>query len=593
MRRGKEVRLTSSTTEGGAGHGPPHEQARLLRAVAESSRVLIRNPDLAAAAVQAARLLGEAAAVDRVNVFRYDHDARAAALFADWCRAGVTSLRELDAGPFGYSDFEEVFRPTMAGEVYRAALREKSGRNYDLNARTDTLSDLHVPIFVESRFWGLLNLDDCTTERRWSCGEIELLRAAAEALAAAVRRQELEHDRRRQAEERTACADRLRRLMEAVVNASCFLLDEADFDAGVRRWLAEIAGAAGASRAAVGDYADGPITAAPPPVNRIAWAREGLAPADGFALPATADFDAWTERLRRGETVWAVYDDLTDPASRRYWEATGCRAGVIVPVAVDRIRSRWLYLDFEQARPRDPAVEAVLRTAAELLASALRWKRAVESAAAERSARDAAVLDERSRLAREFHDTVAQGLVGILMQARAAAAGGDVRGHLAVIERLAEENITEARRSVAALRRPVVGGQGLAEGLRGMVARLAGGTGMTVRFTAAEPLTADGFPVEDELFFIAQEAVGNAVRHSRGSRIEVDLTAGPEGVGLSVADDGVGFDPSATPAGRFGILGMAERAERSGGSLTVISEPGRGTLVVAVWNRGASAARPP
>jgi GAF domain-containing protein len=168
----------------------------LLAAVAHAAEVLTRTPDLPLALVEAGRVLGEAAGVDRVNVFRYDHDGPAGFLYAEWARAGVTPTSQIDAGPYGYAEYAEVWRPLLAGEVYHSPLPEKTGANAALNVAMNTKTDLFVPVFVEEHFWGTLNFDDCTTERAWTDGEIDVLRTAAAAVAAAVRREGLERRER-------------------------------------------------------------------------------------------------------------------------------------------------------------------------------------------------------------------------------------------------------------------------------------------------------------------------------------------------------------------------------------------------------------
>lgn len=91
--------------------------------------------------------------------------------------------------------------------------------------------------------------------------------------------------------------------------------------------------------------------------------------------------------------------------------------------------------------------------------------------------------------------------------------------------------------------------------------------------------------VESELYRVAQEAVANADRHAAARRIDVTLAFDADRVVLVVRDDGRGFDPAAVPAGH-GLVGMQERMDRAGGRVTIVSEPGRGTEVVAVVPTG-------
>jgi hypothetical protein len=148
----------------------------LLAAVAHAAEVLTRTPDLPQALAEAGRVLGEAAGVDRVNVMRYDHAAHAGFLYAEWARVSVAPVSQIDPGPYGYADYAEVWRPLLAGEIYHSPLPEKTGVNAALNVASKTKTDLFVPVSVEGRLWGALNFDDCTTERAWTGGEIDVLR---------------------------------------------------------------------------------------------------------------------------------------------------------------------------------------------------------------------------------------------------------------------------------------------------------------------------------------------------------------------------------------------------------------------------------
>ncbi|MEW6636556.1 MAG: GAF domain-containing sensor histidine kinase [Actinomycetota bacterium] len=195
-------------------------------------------------------------------------------------------------------------------------------------------------------------------------------------------------------------------------------------------------------------------------------------------------------------------------------------------------------------------------------------------------------LEERNRLAREIHDTIAQGLTAAALQLESADALLDADREKArtAIERalsLTRSNLEEARRSVLDLRAAPLEGRPLAKALRSLVDRWETETGVTARLlsvNAARPLPPG---VEVALYRICQEALNNVARHADAGRATVRLVATPERVSLAVEDDGRGFDPSRVPEGRHGLLGMRERAEALGGTLAVRSAPGRGTKVEA------------
>ncbi|MFC5748882.1 sensor histidine kinase [Actinomadura rugatobispora] len=187
-------------------------------------------------------------------------------------------------------------------------------------------------------------------------------------------------------------------------------------------------------------------------------------------------------------------------------------------------------------------------------------------------AREAGVNDERRRLAAEIHDTIAQGLAGIVTQLQAAQDTTDP-AHVRRAHALARESLREARRSVRNLAPAHLEHDTLPEALKKIVA-----THPTARLTltgTVEPLHEE---IEATLLRIAQEALANAIRHAAADRVGVTLSYMDDEVTLDVRDDGRGFTG---PTRGFGLNGMRERAERVLGTLEVESEPGQGTAVSA------------
>ncbi len=205
-------------------------------------------------------------------------------------------------------------------------------------------------------------------------------------------------------------------------------------------------------------------------------------------------------------------------------------------------------------------------------------------------AREAGVMDERQRMAGEIHDTLAQGLTGIITQLEAADATGaqptDRRRHVLTAAQLARESLAEARRSVHALRPRPLDGAHLTEALAEAVARWSERTGTAAELATtgtARPLLPD---IEVALLRTAQEALANVAKHAGASWVRLTLSYMEDLVTLDVRDDGGGFDPAAVPAhtpdgGGFGLPAMRERLHRVAGTLAVESEPGAGTAVSA------------
>ncbi|MEV5847826.1 sensor histidine kinase [Streptomyces sp. NPDC051985] len=203
-------------------------------------------------------------------------------------------------------------------------------------------------------------------------------------------------------------------------------------------------------------------------------------------------------------------------------------------------------------------------------------------------AREAGVADERRRLAAEIHDTIAQGLAGIIAQLQVVTNTPDpdqAREHVGRALALARHSLGEARRSVHNLAPVALEHDGLPEALQKTVTEWGERTDTRAEFTVTGTAAQLHEEIAATLLRIVQEALSNTARHARASRVGVTLSYLGEEVILDIRDDGTGFDllavPARTRAGGFGLDGMRARAERIAGTLTVESEPGLGTALSA------------
>ncbi|MFI6386655.1 sensor histidine kinase [Nonomuraea sp. NPDC050547] len=193
------------------------------------------------------------------------------------------------------------------------------------------------------------------------------------------------------------------------------------------------------------------------------------------------------------------------------------------------------------------------------------------------------VLRERARLAREIHDTLAQGLSGIITQLEAAEQAIDdlpaVRNRIAVAKRLARENLGEARRSVDALRPEPLNRARIDLALGDVAARWSSASGVPATVAVDGPRRPLEPDVEATLLRAAQEGLANAAKHAGARRVAITLSYMEDEVTLDVLDDGAGFDADAAPGGGYGLAAMRERAAAVGGTVTVESAPGEGTAL--------------
>jgi len=224
-----------------------------------------------------------------------------------------------------------------------------------------------------------------------------------------------------------------------------------------------------------------------------------------------------------------------------------------------------------------------VQTIAGQVAVALENARLLE---AERHLRDLSIAEERNRMAREIHDTLAQGFLGIIMHLRAMQGAGETaRLHLDEAEKLAQESLQEARRSVWNLQPWRLEGKGLAEALSAELAGLERRALLSTQLVTQGDLKCISPATEATLLRIAQEAFHNTTKYARASRVQVTLAEDEGAIALTIEDDGVGFDPVAAsqtaprPGGGFGLPGMAERAHALGGTMSIESAPGAGCRI--------------
>jgi signal transduction histidine kinase len=265
-----------------------------------------------------------------------------------------------------------------------------------------------------------------------------------------------------------------------------------------------------------------------------------------------------------------------DPAGPE-WQTLDDKFARLVPLTASDNQKIGVLACFFKQRPElsDPVLKAssvlVGLIGRSVLAGDCGWAQAPQQA----------VLEERSRLARDLHDTAAQSLLAVKLQLEIAQEVwkphlDQARTRVGRALELLEQSENELRDTIRSLRDPSLE----AFGLEGALARLADDHHEPpTRFQSAGRVAPLSPTIESDLFRTALEAVNNAVRHSHASQIELRLDYLPRMVRLTVHDDGRGFELNGVPSTGYGLIGMHERASRIGADLTVRSQPGLGTEI--------------
>jgi len=279
-------------------------------------------------------------------------------------------------------------------------------------------------------------------------------------------------------------------------------------------------------------------------------------------------------RVENGKTLGmpAAFDFEILPPWHRTWPAYSLYGLALASVLFGLVR--WTGL---RARHRNAELEQLVQERTAQL------KATMEQLNAETG--HAATLAERDRLAGEIHDSLQQGLSGLMLQLDATLklpiVPTDVRSRLNVARNMVSFTRHEVQHAVWDMESPLLQDTELGEALRKLTALINPGSATIDIAVAGTPVPLAS-TTKHHLLRIAQEAITNAVRHATPRRIAIDLDYRPAAVALSIVDDGVGFDPDEVLSKNihhFGLRGLRTRATKLGGTLQIRSAPGRGTSI--------------
>ena len=575
------------------------ERAVLLSSVQRASSLLLGQSRLGEAVGAAIGIIGQALHCDLVAIGQFlAPDANSELGWIDWKHdwyaQAPTGMR-----PVGMRMNIDDQRQAYA--CYRAGLSHMVG---DLTQwaepaafairSTGARSCFGVPIRVRDRLWGKFT-GACNAVRQWNEAEIETLMLFAAAIGATLEREQLEQARldseraRAEAAEAAAAAlSRRRDLLDAVVQISSDLLRANSLADHGQSIVQRLRVAMAADRAVIIKRL------APGNGSELGWYRidfEAVPPGlrrqmDDPAL-RTMNGDHYVEfveQLMQGRATQILTADIASDEGRHEQEQVGTLSQFVYPVTVDD--ELWGCLccdDVDASRQWDADEIATLRLVASAVASIVKRERLTE----QRINAERDLAEERSRMAREIHDTLAQGFTGVIMQLHSSADAlelgdaDDAGRHLGRALTRARMGLSEARRSVYTLRPPMLENGDLVGALRVAMERVFDGVPIKSELLVHGQALALDEGTAFELFRIAQEALSNAIRHAAATWVAIELHFGPGArMSLAVVDDGRGFVVDTAHAqGGFGLISMRERSRRLGAQLQISAVPGSGTRV--------------
>ena len=439
-----------------------------------------------------------------------------------------------------------------------------------------------MPIFVAGEFIGVVGFDNTRQHRAIDAAELAALETAAGVIGAALHRERLVDDVRR--ERQHAAEERVAELAKAnaVIRGNLErLAGETDLHSFMGHMLLEATRQFGAISGAVIVLKDSLQE-----WRVVAHVRDGQLAQPSFATSVPVAGSVFTTRFAElREPLYLTVEQHEQieiwPGVLAFYRREGAVGSVIYPLVFGARSVGFIVMTFQ----RD--AEEVQRSEL-LVALAQQATLAVQLTRLAYSAKEAAVLMERTRIGQEIHDGLAQAFTGILLQLGAAEEfpscrkrGSELAVTLSRIRGLARDGLAEARRSVMALRLDQTRRAGLELALRQLADRSTVPGGVTCSFDGGGVATGLKPEHEHELLRIAQEAVSNAVRHARPHSVCISMKDEPAHWVLAVTDDGIGMEQSPELSARqgFGLSSMRQRAGAIGGEWQIESEPGRGTRV--------------
>ncbi|HEV2230190.1 MAG TPA: sensor histidine kinase [Steroidobacteraceae bacterium] len=557
---------------------------RLLTATARASRLLLEADDARGAIPGVLGLIGEAAHVDRVSLMETRTGPGGEPLLvvvSEWTAEGVApSSHDPVSCACDERNFSDVCAELRAGRSVCFSPNETPEGHTAPFQGIGTQSKAIVPIFVAGGFIGLVGFDNMRQRRAIDAAELAALETAAGVIGAALHRERLvddvRHEREHSAEERFAELAKANAVIRGNLER---LAGETDLHSFMGHMLLEatrqfeaISGVVIVLKDSLQEW------------RIIAHVRDGQLAEPSFAVKVPVAGSSFTERfgqLREPHYVDVATQPEIWPGVQAFHRSEGAVGTVLYPLVFGARSVGFFILTFRRDA-RDVQRSGLLVALAQQATLAVQLTRLAYSA------KEAAVLMERTRIGQEIHDGLAQAFTGILMQLGAAEEfpsckkrNSELAITLSRIRDLARDGLAEARRSVMALRLDQTRRAGLELALRQLADRSTVPGGVTCTFEGGGVITGLRPEHEHELLRIAQEAVSNAVRHARPHNVRITTTEEAAHWTMAIADDGVGMEqrPELYARQGFGLSSMRQRAGAIGGEWQIESQPGAGTRV--------------
>ena len=580
--------------------GEASQRHRLLGITTCAAKALLNNQDLTRAIAEALQVIGEGIETDRVAIMKH-YDAVDTLgylkMLYEWhSPEAVSQLHHPNLNQISYEGMEDWYREFSRGKAMGGIVENLPEPVRSGQREIEVLSTYAIPIAINDKYWGIIAFDDCKEAKQRNETEISILKTTAVCIGSAIeknrarQRQEqaernilLERQKAEQLEKHNKILAKSDRILAATAEACNILLTGENFDAAIDRALQIIGKTLNTDRVTVIENWHNPFL---PDIPHWRLLYEWDAPhtVSQISLPELSQgsyegIEEWYVLGEEGQSVSCRLSQMSEPF-RSVQEKLGVKVLHAVPIFIEG--KHWGVVCFDDCHREINRSEAelnILKITAACIGGAIEKER--NRMAREKA--ELAILDERNRMAREIHDTLAQAFTGISLQLEAArnilsAQPEAAQKRLLQAKALAKEGITEARRSVRALRPETLEFNNLALALQQLMDNMTNGTGIKTQIIIeGEPELAPDLEVD--LYRIAQEAITNTLRHARAAELTICLMCQTDLVELQIKDNGIGFEPNLVLNNSFGLIGMQERCDRHNGNLLVSSDRHRGTEI--------------
>ena len=603
------------------------ERAKLLGSVAKAANLLLRSADYTTVLSDVVQLLGEAVGSARCSITQDVKHPRsgklAVKLLKEWrinpsvspAHSTHVFFDEDDCLTLD-GDFLGFHQALCRGDVVNFLVADLTPKERDLMEAQGNTSMLIVPIMVQGQCWGEIGFDNCGEPRLYDEAEISILRVAAESIASAIARQAQDEalrnvekavleEREKAAQQR---ASELARINESISKTLTALAASPELDQFLGSTLAEVAQQVGAYSVHMFlfDPIANTLTLSLVVEDGEIYIGPGPNDPDFFRRPVPADHTpAWASAVRSGKPL--NYDENTPHDAKIWWpeaivwhQAQGHKAATCIPMIAGTQPIGFLGIAFRDRTILSPAQVEFMQALVNQAIIAIQLTRLAEQNQA--AALCAALSNERTRLAREIHDTLAQSFTGVSLQLEAVrgltrklteassqassvpvSSLEDAQTYIRRARDLARKGLSEARRSVQALRSEALETDNLTDALRKMLDQPTRDTGLKTQFHLSGEAHLLPDDLQLNLLRIAQETVTNVLRHAQATQLTLMLSFSPHQICLQAIDDGVGFEVrSLEDIGGFGLIGIRERSTRFGGQVNIFSQPAQGTRIEVV-----------